>query len=78
MYIAEYLKMLKHYVVQKYINGKTAYYNIVNNINKGLLEDNICYDLVLENWDIYIANNTKATKSFKITGHVNQDYYVSF
>lgn len=54
------------------INGNTIYRDKIDNLhNKEILKSNIRYDLVLENSDVYIANNLviKSRQSFKHTGH---------
>lgn len=51
-----------------FINNKTICCDKIDNIHKrGILETNIRYDLILENSDVYIANNVviKARLSFK-------------
>jgi hypothetical protein len=55
-----------------FINKRTIYCDNMDNIhNKGLLETNQRYDLILENADVYIANNIviKARQSFRQTGY---------
>ncbi len=54
------------------INDGTIYRDRIDNIHsKGVLEENIRYDLILEDSDVYIANNMviKARKSFRETGY---------
>lgn len=51
-----------------FINKKTICRDKIDNIHKkGLVETNVRYDLILENSDVYIANNVviKARSSFK-------------
>lgn len=72
--IDEYLKEGNQALqrAETFINNKTIYCDRINNIhNKGLLETNIRYDLILENSDVYIANNLviKARQSFKRSGY---------
>jgi hypothetical protein len=68
--INEYLKdgnkALK--CAREWVNNKTIYNDRIENIE---LEDNIRYDLVLENADVYIANNIviRARQSFKYAGY---------
>lgn len=55
-----------------FINNGTIYCDNIDNIHKrGLLESNLRYDLVLEDSDVYIANNVviKARRSFKHSGY---------
>ena len=55
-----------------WINNKTIYnYGIDKIHNEGLLELDIRYDLILENSDVYIANNIviKARQSLKYPGY---------
>lgn len=58
---------------KRFINvNKTIYCDKINNIHsKGILETNMRYDLILENSDVYIANNVviKARKSFNQKGY---------
>lgn len=57
---------------RKFINNKTIYSDQIDNIHsKSLLETNIRYDLILEDSDVYIANNivVKARQSFKQRGY---------
>jgi hypothetical protein len=53
----------------KFINNRGIYCDTIDNIHKGALETNIRYDLILENSNVYIANNLviKARKSFSET-----------
>lgn len=56
---------------RKFVNGKTIYRDRIDYIhNQKKLESNMRYDLVLENSDVYIANNLviKARRSFKHIG----------
>ena len=59
-----------------YINQNTIYCDTISNIHNGVLDENIRYDLILENSDVYIANNLviKARKSFTDAGHNNNNY----
>jgi len=69
-YLKEGNKALRR--AETFINNKTIYCDRIDNIhNKGLLETNMRYDLILENSDVYIANNLviKARQSFRQTGY---------
>lgn len=68
--VNEYLKNGNNALrcARMFINKRTVYRNRIDNIhNEGALEKNIRYDLILEDSDVYIANNLviKARKSFK-------------
>ena len=68
--IDEYLKdgNLAFRRAKTFINNETIYCDTIDRIHeRGVLEPNIRYDLILENSDVYIANNIviKARRSFK-------------
>jgi hypothetical protein len=57
---------------KKFINNKTIRRDKIDNIhNKGIMDKNLRYDLILEDSDVYIANNVvvKARLSFKQKGY---------
>lgn len=56
----------------QYVNGDTIYSSSIDLIhNKGILDQDIRYDLILEDSDVYVANNLviKTRFSFKKTGY---------